>query len=507
MTDICITVTGADGRAIQQARRTAEAAADLIELRLDLMDRPDPAAALSGRTKPAIVTCRPPREGGRFDGPEEERLRILRRAHELGAEFIDLEWDADAGDLIRDRGGRGIVMSRHIFSGTPCDAGAILDDLRTRGADVAKLAVMTGGLTDLLPLLALRRDPSSVVIGMGDAGLSTRILASRFGSRWTYAGEAVAPGQITAARLLHEFHFRRITSAPAVYGVLGHPVTHSLSPAMHNAGLAALGIEAAYVPLDVTRLDGLKEFAHAIDLRGLSVTIPFKLDVLPLLDEVAPEAQAAGAVNTIAIADGRWVGWNTDAEGFLAPLRRRIPSLTGVRASILGAGGAARAAGLALLGAGAIVTICARRPHAAQVVADAIGARTGEWPPPRGSWDLLVNATPVGSRAMPDVPVPGPFDGTLVYDLVYDPDPTALMQAARHQGCSILGGLEMLVAQAERQFEIWTGQRPPAGLFSDAAASAILARHPPHPNGMERASERERNGVRGAGRGAPATEK
>lgn len=477
MADICITVTGADGRAIQEARRAAEADADLTELRLDLMDRPDPEAALAGRTKPAIVTCRPPREGGRFAGSEEERLRILRRAHELGAEFIDVEWDAQAQELIRDRGGRGIVVSRHIFSGTPADAGAILDDLRTRGGDVAKLAVMTERLTDLLPLLAARRDASSVVIGMGGAGLATRILASRFGSRWTYAGDAIAPGQISSARLTREFHFRRLSAQAAVYGVLGHPVTHSLSPAMHNAGFAALDIDAAYVPLDVMGLDGLKEFARAIDLRGLSVTIPFKLDVLRLLDEIAPEAQAAGAVNTIAIAGGRWVGRNTDAEGFLAPLRRRIPSLTGVRASILGAGGAARAAGLALLDRGAIVTVCARRAKAAQVVADAIGARVGQWPPARGSWDLLINATPVGSRAEPDEsPFAGPFDGTLVYDLVYDPDPTVLMRAAQRAGCSTLGGLDMLVAQAERQFEIWTGQRPPSGLFSDAAANAIRLR-------------------------------
>jgi len=477
MTEICITVTGADGKAIQQARRAAEADADLTELRLDLMDRPDPDAALAGRTKPAIVTCRPQREGGRFHGSEDERLRILRRAHELGAEFIDLEWDADAGALIRDRAGRGVIISRHIFSGTPADAPAILDDLRSRGGDVAKLAVMTDAFTDLLPLLTARRDASSVVIGMGGAGLATRILASRFGSRWTYAGDAVAPGQITAARLLREFHFRRIRPDAVVYGVLGHPVTHSLSPAMHNAGFSALGLDAAYVPLDVTRLDGLKEFARAVNLRGLSVTIPFKLDVLPLLDEISPEAQAAGAVNTIAISEDRWIGRNTDAEGFLAPLKRRVPSLNGVRASILGAGGAARAAALALLGEGAIVTVCARRREAAEIVADAIGARTGEWPPRRGSWDLLVNATPVGSRALPEEsPFAGPFDGTLVYDLVYDPDPTALMEAAQRQGCATLGGLDMLVAQAERQFEIWTGQRPPVGLFSDAAASAIATR-------------------------------
>ena len=147
-----------------------------------------------------------------------------------------------------------------------------------------------------------------------------------------------------------------------------------------------------------------------------------------------------------------------------------------MRASILGAGGAARAAALALLREGAVVTICARRPDAAEFVADAIGARAGEWPPRRGSWDLLVNATPVGSRALPESPFAGPFDGTLVYDLVYAPDPTALMLAAQRGGCSTLGGLDMLVAQAERQFEIWTGQRPPTGLFNEAAAHAIEAR-------------------------------
>jgi 3-dehydroquinate dehydratase/shikimate dehydrogenase len=475
-TQICITVTGNDGTALRAARVAAEADADLVELRLDSMERPDADAALAGRGKPAIVTCRPRREGGMFAGSEEERLRILRRAHDLGAEFIDIEWDADAGELMRARGNRGTIVSRHVFAAAP-DAAALLDDLRRRGGELAKLAVMAERPSDLVPLLRARRDDASLVIGMGGGGLPTRILAGRFGSRWTYAGNAVAPGQITPARLLHEFRFRRIRPDAAVYAVLGRPVAQSLSPAMHNAGFAARGLNAAYVPLEVRDLDGLRAFGDAIGLRGASVTIPFKTDVLPLLDELDASAAAAGAVNTIAVRDGRWVGLNTDMEGFLRPLRALVPDMRGLRAVILGAGGAARGVALALRREGAEVAIAARRDEAGATVAQALATDVAAWPPRAGSWDLLVNATPVGSRGLPGTPYAGPFDGRLVYDLVYDPVPTELVRAAAASGCAAIGGLEMLAAQAERQFEIWTGQRPGDGVFMDAARSA-LARRP-----------------------------
>jgi 3-dehydroquinate dehydratase/shikimate dehydrogenase len=469
-------VFGRDAEAVRRARTEAEVQADLVELRLDFMERPDAAAALQGRRKPAIVTCRPLREGGLFDGAEEERLRILADAHAHGAEFIDLEWDAEAGALMHSRRGRGVVVSRHIFEGTPSAAAGIIDMLRATGAEVAKLAVMTERVSDLRSLLlGARDDGSSVLIGMGSAGIATRVLAGRFGSRWTYAGDGVAPGQIPASRLLREYHFRRIRPDAAIFAVIGRPVASSLSPAMHNAGFAALGLNAVYVPIETRDLDGLRDFAREVGLRGASVTIPFKQDVLTLVDEVAPTAAGAGAVNTIAVRDGRWVGLNTDADGFIEPLRACLQNLRGLRAVVLGAGGAARGVGLALRREGALVGIAARREDAARQAAHAIGADVVEWPASR-SWDLLVNATPVGSRAQPGTPYEGAFDGRLVYDLVYDPDPTELMQAAANAGCTVIGGLAMLVAQAERQFEIWTGQRPPAGLFAEAAAAARQGR-------------------------------
>lgn len=474
MAQLCITVIGRDSDAIRQARVAAEADADLVELRLDSMSSPDPEAALAGRRKPAIVTCRPLREGGMFDGPEEARLRILARAQALGAEFVDIEWDIRPETFVAARSGKGVIVSRHDFQGVPDDLPALLRRLRVTGAEVAKVAVTVERAADLRKLLDnASPDGGSVLIGMGRAGLATRVLAERFGSRWTYAGNGVAPGQVSAARLLGEFQFRRIRPDASVYVLLGRPAADSLSPAMHNAGFAALGLNSVYVPIESRDIDDFKLFAGLIGMAGASVTIPFKRDVLPLLDDVAPTAAAAGAVNTIAIRDGRWIGMNTDADGFLEPLRRRRPDLAGARAMILGAGGAARGVALALRREGAQVAISARRPEAAHLVADAIGAEAAPWPPPSGSWDLLVNATPVGSGASRgETPFAGPFDGGLVYDLIYDPDPTELMRAAESSGCTAIGGLEMLVAQAERQFEIWTGQRPPEGLFLEAAADA-----------------------------------
>jgi 3-dehydroquinate dehydratase/shikimate dehydrogenase len=478
MTDpeLCVTVTGRTVQAMVRAREAAEADADLVELRLDTMERPDAGAALAGRRRKAIVTCRPLRAGGHFDGSDEDRLRILQEAHALGAEYIDLDFDAPCQPVLAQRQGRGVIMSKHDFTGTPPGVPGLLEDMRRTGAEIVKLATTTETLSDLIPLLSAATSAHpTILIGMGASGVASRILAARFRSRWTYAGEAVAPGQLSARRMLHEFRFRRIRADARVYGVVGRPVMHSLSAAMHNAGFAGRGLNAAYVPLDTNDTADFRQFADAIGLRGASVTTPLKMDVVPVLDEVTPIASDAGAVNTISVTGGRWIGTNTDVDGFLEPLRRRT-RIAGLRAVVLGAGGAARGAALGLIRAGATVAISARRPEAARDAAAALRATTIAWPPPPGSWDLLVNATSVGSRAVPGMPADITLDGRIVYDLIYDPPLTPLLEAAKAKGCTFIGGLEMLVAQAERQFEIWTGQRPPTGLFEDAAQQALAVR-------------------------------
>ena len=483
---VCVAVTGRTMSEIRRNRDAAESAggADLVEMRLDTVDRPDAAGALEGRRGPVIVTCRAEWEGGYFKGSEEERRRVLEAALAGGAEYVDIEARAGfAGEVIRERRGRGLVLSSHIFGSMPDDLESRWATLRASGAEIAKLAVEARSLSDTLRLMTLaeparsREGPQGhVLIAMGDMGVASRILATRIGNAWTYAGDNVAPGQISLSRLLDEFRFRDLGPDADVYGVVGNPVMHSLSPVMHNAGFKCLGIDAVYLPLLAADADDVLTFARGLGLSGVSITAPFKVALMSATDELDPLARRVGAINTLAMRDGRWYGYNTDVHGFTEPLLRRLndlPAKAGrnhLRASILGAGGAARAVAVALADLGADVTVCARRPEAARELADLAGGAVGPFPPAAGSWDLLVNSTSSDGDAAANSPIPGAvLDGTLVYELLYVPAITRLMADAQAAGCTTIGGLEMLVAQAEQQFEIWTGQAPPGGLFQQVA--------------------------------------
>jgi len=475
---ICATVTAGSMAELILARDNA-ADADMVEMRLDTVRDPDVDAALLGRRVPVILTCRRRSEGGRFDGSEDERRGVLLRALDAGAEFVDLEWQAGFDEVIRARGGRQIVLSHHDFGAVPADLAARLDAMLATGAEVVKLAVMASRLGDCLPLLELgrrHRDRRIVLLAMGEAGLATRAFAARFGSCWTYAGDAVAPGQVSASTLTRGLAFRRVSAETRAYGLFGRGIAHSPSPAMHNAGFAELGEDAAYFTLAAADADDAMAFARGFDLAGAGVTIPFKVDMFGRLDEVDASAAVVGAVNTLSRTAGRWVGSSTDGRGFLAGLQGE--TLRGIRAAILGTGGAARAAAAVLREAGANVTVFGRSAEKAGTVATALGVAGGVRPVPSGSWDLLVNATPVGSY--PDVDrtafPEGTFDGRMVYDLVYAPHHTRLLRDARRAGCRAIGGLAMLIEQARLQQAHWTGRTPSAGALRAAAEWALAER-------------------------------
>jgi 3-dehydroquinate dehydratase/shikimate dehydrogenase len=275
--------------------------------------------------------------------------------------------------------------------------------------------------------------------------------------------------------MLDEFRFRTVGPDTALYGVVGNNVTHSMSPVMHNAAFEAARLDAVYVPLYAADFNDFCTFADALDVRGASITIPFKLDALKAAQHADDVARAVGAANTVRRGrDTRlpWEAANTDVQGFLEPLEAMYPRpLRGARAAVIGAGGAARAAAVALVSRGARVTVHARRREQALEVAASGHAEAGSWPPSAGSWDLLINCTPLGGpNARAETPLPGgPFNGTLVYDLAYGHGETPLLREAREAGCLTLDGLPMLIAQAERQFAWWTGQRPAPGIMKAAA--------------------------------------
>ena len=468
---LCQTVTGQNMAELVAARDTVDAV-DMVELRVDGVADLDVAAALADRRHPVIVTCRPTWEGGRFDGSEEERHTILLEALNLGADYVDVEWRAGFSDLIARAPSR-VVVSSHDFAGVPADLDARVRAMRQTGAGVIKIAVTAARLTDTLPLREIAREGHAVVIGMGAAGLPSRVLAARFGSRWTYAGDGLAPGQIPADQMLDRYRFRRISASTTLYGVIGGNAMHSLSPALHNAAFAASRIDAVYVPFQAADFGDFLAFADALGVHGASVTIPFKLDALHAAHGADDLTRAVGAANTLRRYEDGWEATNTDVAGFLDPLEAMLPgTLRGARAAVLGAGGAARAVVVALSSRGAQVTVYARRLEQAQEVA-VLGATAALLPPPAGSWDVLVNTTPLGGAVSRDESplAGGPFSGRLVYDLTYGPGASRLVTEARAAGCLALDGLPMLIAQAERQFEWWTGQRPVAGVMAAAAGS------------------------------------
>jgi 3-dehydroquinate dehydratase/shikimate dehydrogenase len=472
---ICETVTAATTAELR-ARRDAADRADLVELRLDGVVDPDVDAALAGRQRPVVVTCRPRWEGGRFDGSEEERLRLLARAVEGGAEFVDVEAGADWRRLpLRQGQGTGLILSFHDWQGVPAD---LAQRLRTRqqvGPAIVKVAVTATVIGDCLRLRQVATDAAqpTVVIAMGRRGQLTRVCPWLFGSCWTYAGQA-APGQVPTRTLVERYRVREGSRTTQVYGIAGDPLAHSASVAMHNAAFGALGIDAQYVAFESASMDEVTEVASAFGVHGLSVTAPLKRAARAAAAESDDLTRQLGAANTLRRTAKGWDARNFDVPGFLDPLDRRGIGLVDTDALVIGAGGAACAVIAALQDRGVRVHVAARRRETAEVVARQFDAAALAWPP-AGRFDLVVNATPVGT--WPDVdasPAPaGGLDARLVYDLVYNPIETRFQAEARAAGAGTIGGLEMLVHQAVLQFEWWTGCEAPVDVMRDAAEQFV----------------------------------
>ena len=278
---------------------------------------------------------------------------------------------------------------------------------------------------------------------------------------------------------------REITGNSRVCGVIGDPIGHSISPAMHNAAFRALNLDYVYVPFRVSpeNLPHALEGIRALNIRGVNVTIPHKVSIIPLLDEIDGFAREIGSVNVIVNDNGRLIGYNTDAPGFIHALQHYGVELAGERVTVMGAGGAARAICFALAERGTSVTILNRTPDNAARFAEEISARTGQpiqvmrltqenLAEAMDSCNILVNATSVGMY--PDVEAML-VDHTMikshqtVVDIVYNPPRTRLLAEAEKAGARIVGGMEMLVWQGALAFEIWTGKQAPTEIMRKCA--------------------------------------
>jgi shikimate dehydrogenase len=296
-----------------------------------------------------------------------------------------------------------------------------------------------------------------------------------------------------------------ITGTTKLCGVMGDPVEHSVSPAMHNAAFRALGLDYAYLPFRVRREDlpAALQGMRALNIRGLNVTIPHKVAILPLLDEIDPLARQIGAVNVLLNDHGRLSGYNTDAQGFLRMLTGNGIDPQGKNIAVMGAGGAARAISFALASRGAALTILNRTAAPAQACAADISKTFGlsikvldlnreNLAHALQQASLLVNATSVGMSPQADAT---PVDRELlgphitVVDIVYNPCKSKLLKEAEQAGARTINGLEMLVWQGALAFEIWTGGQPPLNVMRQAATAAVKSYEKPPKNVIARSPQ------------------
>ncbi len=487
---ICVTITDESTAAVVARMAEVREMADLVEVRADFVRDLDLDALLRARMKPILLTCRSVGEGGRSpDADAASRRRLLAEAVALGFDLVDVEARAGFDQVAAAKAGHGLVLSWHDFERTPDDLDAIYERMAAERPDVVKIMVRARSVRDLGRLLAFaarraRTDgqpPALLAMAMGPEGVPSRILGGRYGAPFTFASPAdgleAAPGQIPARVLAETYRVREIGPRTRVYGVLGSDVLRSLSPAIHNRAFAELGLDAVYVPLQAESLDAFLEALPSLALSGFSITRPYKQSILPHLASCDPAADRAGSVNTVVVRDdGGLAGSSTDGDGVLVPLGRRT-DVSGRRVALLGAGGAARAAVFALRDAGARVTVLARRPEQAAELASAAGC--GHLPLSDFAslaWDVLVNATPLGSGASPGaLPVPPESlrPGRIVFEMVYEPRQTPLLGAAKARGCTTVEGVEMLVAQAAGQLRAWTCREPPLTAMTEAALRAL----------------------------------
>ncbi len=472
----------------------AKKGAALVELRLDWLSRPpDVVRLLEQRPTPVVVTCRRQSDRGRWRGSEEQRQAILRTAIASGAEYIDLESEI-AGSIPRF-GDTKRIVSHHDFDETPENLEEIYARLKTLDPDVIKLVTMANTPADSVRLLKLVSESDVPTVGfcMGELGLTSRLLCGKYGSPFTFAtfnkDRELAPGQLSFDEMRDVYQFEKINSNTQVFGVLGDPIAHSMSPLLHNLAFQDQKLDAVYLPMRVPpgMLTRTLEAFEWLGVRGYSVTIPHKEAVLEITDRFVGPVRGIGAANTLyRDAQDRWSAANTDHEAAMECIRIALGEpadktdfLKGKMVLMLGAGGVARAIAYGLLRAGAVLSITNRSEQRGVELAAAMQCQHVKWANRvRSLADIIVNCTSVGMHPdLDETPYQMNWitEGQLVFDTVYNPENTLLLKDAREYGWQTASGLDMFVRQAAAQFELFTGRRAPLDRFQDAVRREISA--------------------------------
>ena len=479
---ICVSIgRGRHRMMIAEHQHLAEQGVELVELRLDYIRRPvNLRRLLEDRPCAVVATCRRPGDGGKWMRTEDDRKILLRTAVADGADYVDLEWDV-AGQIPR-YGETKRIISYHNFDETPEDLEDIHERLSKLDPDIVKIATMANNPIDNIRALRLCRDSDipTIAFCMGEMGMPSRLLCGKFGSPMTFAtfheDRQMAPGQLSYRQMVEEFDYGNINEETVILGVIADPVGHSLSPIVHNACIKKAGLNMLYLPFRVPKeyLEAFIDICPEMGIRGLSVTIPHKENVLKCINALDDDVAGIRAANTVIFKDVNAYGFNTDCGAALETLQQTMTDqlvggaessdnpLKDQRMLIMGTGGVARAIALRLVKAGANVFICGRDFRKAENLADDLECKAIDWPARQNfECKVLINCTPVGMHPNLDE---SPFEHewfrkrTIVFDTVYNPEQTLFIKQARQAGCVTITGVDMFVRQAAKQFKMFTGE-------------------------------------------------
>jgi 3-dehydroquinate dehydratase/shikimate dehydrogenase len=496
-----------------------EAGADIVELRVECaVDRELVTQIASYCALPCIVTARAEAEGGQCERSNDDRLELLQAGLRGKATYVDIEratlkeTHEGAFDLKR-------IVSAHDFKGRPERLYNIVSEINGLEAAATKIVWMARSVRDNIEAFEIlqNRTKPTIALCMGEAGLISRVLAKKFGAFLTFASlrdeSATAPGQVTIHDMKRLYRWDALNNNTKVYGVVAQPVTHSMSPAIHNAAFDRVGHDGVYLPMLVNAgYESFKAFMESflafepLDLSGLSITLPHKENALRYLKEKGAEveelAERIGAVNTIVIerkgnsatevalpvrglrstdsVEPRLRGINTDYAAILDSITDKLgitrEQLKAYRVAVIGAGGTGRTAVAALAHYGATVVVYNRTFERAEELANEFNGRSGKVVAARmeklcdSCCHIYINTTSVGMHPKVDESplggAPPKFSSdTVVFDTIYNPMKTKLLQLAEQAGAKTIGGVEMFVRQAAAQFEAWTGKPAPHDLM------------------------------------------
>jgi 3-dehydroquinate dehydratase/shikimate dehydrogenase len=498
---------------IARARQALAAGSDLVELRLDSLDSIDQAlprliADLPPRSW--IATCRHKDEGGRADLGPPALLSHLRNAVAGGAAGVDIEFQrlkslgalAALSQVLPGADQNDVVVSSHYFESKPADLTGRVAEQAAGGA-IAKIAWRCEDVNDNFTAFEIMRSESGrrIAICMGEKGVLSRLLAPKFNAYGSFCAlsteDATAPGQLTLGDMLERYRWKRLGPDTRLYGVIGSPIAHSLSPTIFNEQFATIDVPGVYLPLRIDTRDEFNRFLDGcrerpwLDARGFSVTVPHKQAALRWATDrgaaIEPLAQRIGAVNTLVFDGERARAFNTDYAGAMAALEAAMGAdardLARLPVAVLGAGGVARAVVAGLADRGCRVTIHNRSPEAARLLASDFDCVARPWeervsPEQR----VVINCTSVGMSpcdTLSPLPRHALRPNVTVFDTIYTPRNTRLLEDARMAGCKTVGGAGMFIHQAAAQFRLWTEREPDLAAMERAVTRAPVGANRP----------------------------